>query len=56
MPLGDVHIMMFYGRPEKVSLTKKIREQILGLKPSIKCITITFLKYSFSVLLENKNN
>ena len=38
MSLGDVHIMMFYRRLEKVSLTH-----------SIKFVTITFLKYSFSV-------
>ena len=38
MSLGDVHIMMFYRRLEKVSLTH-----------SIKFVTITFLKYSFSL-------
>ena len=38
MPLGDVHIMMFYGHLVEVSLTH-----------SIKFITITFLKHSFSV-------
>ena len=32
MLLGDVHIMMFYGRPENVHLTN-----------SIKFITVTFL-------------
>ena len=31
MPLGDVHIMMVYGRPVEVSLSN-----------SIKFITITF--------------
>ena len=45
MSLGDVHIMMFYGRPKKVSLTH-----------SNKFITIAFLKYSFSVPPANKNN
>ena len=43
MPPDDVHIMMFYGRPMKVSLTH-----------FIKFITITFLKYSFSVPPGNK--
>ena len=38
MSLGDVHIMMFYGLPENLNLTH-----------FIKCITIKFLKYSFSV-------
>ena len=33
MSLGDVHIIMFYGCPENVSLTR-----------TIKFITITFLK------------
>ena len=37
MSLGDIHIMMFYGRPENINLTH-----------SIKFITITLLKYSFS--------
>ena len=36
MSLGDVHIVMFYGRPENVNLIH-----------SIKFITITFLEYSF---------
>ena len=27
MFLGNVYIIVFYGRPEKVSLTKNIREQ-----------------------------
>ena len=27
MSLGDVHIMIFYGRPEKVSLTKNVRDR-----------------------------
>ena len=45
MSLGDAHIMMFYGRPDNVSLTN-----------SIKFITITFLKYSFSVLPGSKIN
>ena len=56
MSLGDAHIMMSYGRPEKVSLTKNIREQHLGLTHSIKFITIIFLKYSFSLPPGNKNN
>ena len=43
--IGDVYIMMFYGRPKKVSLTH-----------SIEFITITFLKYNFSVPPENINN
>ena len=45
MSLGDVHIMMFYGRPENVNLVH-----------SPKFITITFLKYSFSVPPRGKNN
>ena len=45
MSLGDVRMMMCYGRPEKVNLTY-----------SIKFITITFLKYHFSVSPESKNN
>ena len=43
MSLGDVHIMMFYGCPENVNLTH-----------STKFITITLLKYSFSVPLEKQ--
>ena len=42
MFLSDVHIMMFYGHPENVNLTK--------------FITITILKYSFSVPTGSKNN
>ena len=45
MSLGDVQIVMFYGRPENVILMH-----------SIKFNTVTFLKYSFSVLPGNKNN
>ena len=45
MSLGDVRMMMCYGRPEKVNLTY-----------SIKFITITFLKYHFSVSPGSKNN
>ena len=45
MFLGDVHIIMFYGLHENVSLTH-----------SIKFITITFLKYSFSLAPGSKNN
>ena len=45
MPLGDVLIMIFYGSPENVNLTHSIR-----------VITITFLKYFFSIPLGNKNN
>ena len=45
MSLGEVHSMIFYARPENVNLTH-----------SIKLITITFLKNSFSVPLGNKNN
>ena len=45
MSLGDVRIMMFYGRPENVNLTH-----------SVKFITITFLNYSSSVSLGSKNN
>ena len=45
MSLGDVHVMIFYGGSDKVSLTH-----------SNKFITITFLKYSFSVPPGNKNN
>ena len=44
MSLGDAHIIMFYRRPENVNLTH-----------SLKCITITFLKYRFSVPLEKNN-
>ena len=43
MSLGNVHIVMFHRRPENLSLTH-----------SIKFITITFLKYSFSVPPETK--
>ena len=45
MSLGDFHIMMFYRRPENINLMH-----------SIKFITITFLKYSFSVPPVSKNN
>ena len=45
MSLGDTHIMMFYEPPENVNLMH-----------SIKFITITFLKYSFSVPPGSKNN
>ena len=45
MSSGGVHIMMFYGHPGNVNLTH-----------SIKFITITFLKYSFSVPPGRKNN
>ena len=45
MFLGDVHITLFYGCPENVSLTD-----------STKFITITFLKYSFSVPPGSKDN
>ena len=45
MSLGEVHIMMFYGCPENVNLTH-----------STKFITITLLRYSFSVPPGNKNN
>ena len=45
MSLGDVHIMMFYGCPENVNLTH-----------STKFITITLLKYSFSVPPGNLKN
>ena len=45
MSLVDVHIMMFYGRLENVNLTQ-----------STKFITITFLKYGFSVPPGSKNN
>ena len=38
MSLGNVNIMMFYGRPEKVHLTR-----------SIKLITTKFLKNIFSI-------
>ena len=40
MSVGDVYIMMFYGRPVKDNLTH-----------SAKFINITFSKYSFSVPL-----
>ena len=43
MSLGDIRIMMFYGRPENVNLTH-----------SVKFITITFLNYSSSVSLRKK--
>ena len=43
MPLGDVHIMMFYGHLVEVSLTH-----------SIKFITITFLKHSSAKHHETK--
>ena len=45
MSLGNVYIMMFYGHSKNVDLTH-----------SIKFITITFLKYSFSVPPGSKNN
>ena len=45
MSLGDVHIMMFYGRPKNFNL--------MG---SIKFITTTFLKNSFSIPSARKNN
>ena len=45
MSVGDIHIMVFHGGPEKVNLTHYI-----------KCITITFLSVSFSVPPGNKNN
>ena len=45
MSLDDVHIIMFYGCPENVNLTH-----------STKVITITVLKYSFSVPPGNKTN
>ena len=45
MFLGDVHITLFYGFPENVSLTD-----------STKFVTITFLKYSFSVPPGSKDN
>ena len=45
MFLGDVHIMVFYGRPENANLMH-----------SIIFNTITFLKYSFSVPQGSKNN
>ena len=45
MSLGTVRIMKFYGRPEKDILTH-----------SIKFVTTTFLKYSFSVPSGSKNN
>ena len=41
----DIHIMMFYERPESLSLTH-----------SVKLNTKTFLKYSFSVPPGRKNN
>ena len=37
MSLGDVRVMVFYGRPE-----------IVNLRYSVRFITITFLKYSFT--------
>ena len=45
MSLGDVPIMIFHGRPENVNLMH-----------SIKFITITFLKYIFSLPPGNENN
>ena len=45
MSLGDVGIMMFWGCPENVNLTH-----------STKFVTITLLKYSFSIPPVNKNN
>ena len=45
MSSGDVYIVMYYGRPENVNFTD-----------SIKFITITYLKYSFSVPPGTKNN
>ena len=45
MSLGDVRIVMFYGCPENVNLTHPT-----------KFVTITLLKYSFSVPPGNKNN
>ena len=45
MFLGDVSIMVFSRCPENVNLTH-----------STKYITITLLKYSFSVPPGNKNN
>ena len=44
MSLGDAGIMMFYGCPENVNLTY-----------STKFITVTLLKYSFSIPPKNKN-
>ena len=41
MSVGDVYIMMFYGRPVKDNLTH-----------SAKIFTTIFSKYSFSVPLE----
>ena len=45
MSLADVRIMMFYRRSDNLNVTY-----------SIKFITITFLKYSFSVPSRSKNN
>ena len=45
MSLGHVYIMMFYGRSENVNLTH-----------SLKPITITFLKNSFTVPPGSKSN
>ena len=45
MPLSGVRIMAFYERPKKVILIH-----------SIKIISTTFLKYSFSIPPERKNN
>ena len=43
--LGDVHNMMFYGRPENVNLTH-----------CTKFIILNFLKHSFGVQPGSKNN
>ena len=45
MSLGDARIMMFYGCPENVNLTR-----------SIQFITIIFSKYCFSVRPGNRKN
>ena len=45
MSLSDVHIMMFYGHPQNVNLTKFIT-----------IINLLLLKYSFRVPPGSKNN
>ena len=45
MSLGDIRIKMFYGCPENVNIAH-----------STQFITITLLKYSFSVPPGNKKN
>ena len=45
MSLGDVRIMLFQGRPE-----------IVNLRHSVRFITITFLKYSFTAAPGSKNS